>query len=259
MRSTTWLQAANLRISRPTQGALAAVGGWAEKRLRPPVAAGGSGIRAQRLQRASVPQRSRTMTIEQCIMIILTIVIAASAVSQAVFIREQSELLRRAEALGTQVTVAITLYSYSHSHVAGSEVERTEFVGFQIVNHSVFPITISGWQLDVEQPQAQRGSTTRPLFSAVPEFGGAPLTTLKIPHRLERGEMARVLLSQDEILARLRREDGTMTRVRGQFRDTLGNTHMTPYWVEWGRDSVTTHEGPGLGYITPEKAMQRGS
>ena len=81
------------------------------------------------------------MTIEQCIMIILTIVIAASAVSQAIFIREQSELLQRTEALRTQVKVVITVFGY----------------GFQIVNHSVFPITICGWQLDVEQPQAQRG------------------------------------------------------------------------------------------------------
>ena len=194
------------------------------------------------------------MSTERCIMIILTVIIAASAVFQAIFIREQSEFLRRAEDLRTQVTASVTQYSYTHSHGAGSETRKTRFVGFRIVNHSVFPITISGWKLDVEQPKGQH-NVIRPVFTAVSEFRGTPLTTVELPHRLEHGEMATVLLSQSEVLRRLRREDGTTARVRGNFRDTLGNTHVTPYWLEWREEGVTFHGGPDHGYVTPEEIM----
>ena len=101
------------------------------------------------------------MTTEQCLMIILTVVIAVSAVCQAIFIREQSELLRRAEALRTEVTTAVTVFSHSHVS-AGADVETTRFLGLQIVNHSMFPITISGWHFDVEQPPSERAREQNP-------------------------------------------------------------------------------------------------
>ena len=64
------------------------------------------------------------------------------------------------------------------------------------------------------------------------------------------------MLSKAEVLSNLRRDDGTVTRVRGVFCDTLGNFHRTPSWIEWTGQGITYRDGPAPGYITPEETKR---
>lgn len=151
------------------------------------------------------------MSLEQCVMVILTAVIAFCAVAQAIFIREQSDLLRRAQDLQTKASVRII-------SSGGPDYE-----GFTVVNLSVFPITISGWIIQVEQPAARRGSgkwTERVLPKA-------PAHNLQLPHRLERGNSVRVAFHRELAVDTLRRSDGTSERFRLAVQDTLGNTYRS--------------------------------
>ena len=188
----------------------------------------------------------------------LTAIIAFSAIAQALFIRRQLEILRTTESREEQVNVLVQPSGHSYSRGYGDHVKQTNFVGFQVINRSVFAITISSWHLEGEQPEDWRGSGRQmhPVIPTVVEYEGSTLTTLKTPHRLERGETATVMLSKAEVLSNLRRDDGTVTRVRGVFCDTLGNFHRTPSWIEWTEQGITYQAGPGPGYITPEEARR---
>ena len=201
---------------------------------------------------------SLPVTMDQVVMATLTAIIAFSAIAQAVFIRRQLEILRRTESREGQVDVVVQTCDYGHTRISGDSVQRTEFVGAQVINRSVFAVTISNWQLEVEQPVDYLGSgrCERPIIFEATEHDGRTLTTLTPPHRLERGDLATVMFSKAEVLSRLRRDDGTMTRVRVVFNDTLGNAHRTPCWIEWTEWGGTSWDSPSPGYITPEEARR---
>lgn len=190
-------------------------------------------------------------------MAVLTTIIACSAIAQAIFIRRQLEILRRTESREEQVDVVVHLYGHVFSTISSDPVQQTEFVGFRVINRSAFAVTISSWQLEAEQPADRRGTGhwTQPGIGEVTEHGGRTLTTLRTPHRLERGELATVLFFKADVLARFGRDDGTMTRVRVVINDTLGNAHRTPYWVEWTDSGERYCNGPSPGYITPEEVQ----
>ena len=198
------------------------------------------------------------MTTEQVVIAALTAIIALSAIAQALLIRKQLEILRRTESREKQVNLVVQMCDHVYAHISHDHAKQTEFVGFQVLNRSVFAITINNWHLESEQPEDWRGSgrETRPVIREVVEYEGSTLTTLKTPHRLERGGTATVMLSKAEVLSDLRRDDGTVTRVRGVFCDTLGNIHRTPSWIEWTEQGITYQAGPGPGYITPEEARR---
>ena len=196
------------------------------------------------------------MTTEQVVIAALTAIIALSAIAQALLIRKQLEILRRTESREEQVNLVVQTCGHAYARISGDHAKQTDFVGFQVLNRSVFAITINSWHLESEQPEDWRGSEreTHPMPPPeVVEYEGSTLTTLKTPHRLERGGTATVMFSKDAVLSNLRRDDGTVTRVRGVFCDTLGNFHRTPHWVEWTGQGITYRDGPGPGYITPEE------
>ena len=181
------------------------------------------------------------MSVEQCLMVILTGVIAFSAIAQAIFIREQSDLLRRAQDLQTKASVRII-------SSGGPDYE-----GFSIVNLSVFPITISGWIIEVEQPAVRRG-TGKWTERVLPK---APAHNLQLPHRLERGDSARIAFHRDLAVNTLRRSDGTSERFRLAVQDTLGNTYRSDCWTELVSKTETAfHECPAPGFITPEETRR---
>ena len=196
-----------------------------------------------------------SVTIDQAVIAALTTIIAFSAIAQALFIRKQLEILRTTESREKQVNVVVQPYGHSYSRSSGDHVKLTAFVGYNVINRSVFAVTITSWEFEAEQPKDRRrsGRQTHPVIPTVVEYEGRTLTTLKTPHRLERGELATVMCSKSEVLSNLGRDDGTVTRVRGVFYDTLGNAHRPSGWVEWTEKGVAYHNGPRPGYITPEE------
>ena len=208
---------------------------------------------------------SVSVTIDQIVMagltaiiVVLTAIIAASAIAQALFIRNQLEILRTTKSREEHVNVVVQTCGQSFQRIAGDHAKQIDFVGFQVINCSLFAVTINSWQLESEQPENRRGSghRTRPVFREVVEYEGSTLTTLKTPHQLEHGGMATVMMSEAEVLSDLRRDDGTVTRVRGVFHDTLGNAHRVPYWVEWTERGIANYDCPAPGYITPEETRR---
>lgn len=168
-------------------------------------------------------------------MVILTAVIALSTVVQAVFIRGQWVVLRRAEALRTTVRLFISPYSSMGCY------------GFSVVNASLFAITITGWKLEEEMPAASRWTGTGGI--SIPT---TPAHDLSTPRRLESGEPATVALRRDLAPGILTRKDGTSIRFRLVVLDALGNVHRSS-WMSWRRDCMMVHNGPAPGYI-PQKA-----
>ena len=192
------------------------------------------------------------LTVQDYVQIATTLIIALSAVSQAVFIRKQSRLLERADERETKAVTKITF--------ASARVDDTEFEGFRIANLSHFPITISSWHLEVEQEEKLRykGTWILPEIRATKDLGGVPVSTLNTPHKLERGDVASVLVDKEQAREELVRADGEVKRVRAVFQDTIGNTYRSHGWVEWRQGgSVAHYGGPSPGYVSVEETQLR--
>ena len=199
------------------------------------------------------------------LMIALTAIIAWSAWQQTKQMRvisekqiqvmaEQLRLAREIEDRQTQSALTVTSLSHSFGELVSGET--TEFVGVTVANVSTFDVTITGWSIEVGIPEESDNRMIIPLVDPATEFKGQQLTDLvSLPHRLRRGDVARVLFRLEDMIALQRQHK---SRLRIAFRDSLGNTHRLPTWVEWTEDATSSHNDPGPGLLMPEEKEAKG-
>ncbi len=181
-------------------------------------------------------------------MIVLTAIIAASSLWQALTVRRQAALLQEVEDRRTRPSAHVVVSGLSDSRATdGYYYETTEYEGFSITNTGVIEITVTGWCL--QRGVEPDGNTT--MRASQPPL--ADVSDLRLPRRLQYGDTARVLFERRRLLMALTRDrDGRVARVRPEFQDSLGNTYSTAEWVEWTETGGVSHGGPEPGYLTPE-------
>ncbi len=209
------------------------------------------------------------LTFNEIIISILTLIIAAAVVVQAIYTKKQARIVedqakmardtedRRVQREKPNVRIAVA--SYSHLRIGGKDDPKTlSFQGFSITNTSLLDVTITGWSLELGIMEREDSISKSASIAPVEEFEGKKLSDTVLPHRLRYGETMRILFSMADLLSSLKREghDG-LARVRPQCQDSLGYTYTTDYWVEWTKDSVATHGDPGLGYLSSDEILQR--
>ena len=198
------------------------------------------------------------LTLSEILMVVLTGIIACSAIWQARTVREQATLMARAmevEERRNRPAAKVRTSSHSFGKTGpGDERETTRFVGFSMTNSGVVEIEVVGWALQLGLKEEDSVLSTWPLLNPEESFNGKRLSDVDLPRRLKHGETVKVLFREEELLAQLRREgDGVVARVRPEFQDSLGNTYSMDHWVEWAEGSIAAHDGPGPGYLTPEE------
>ena len=167
------------------------------------------------------------LSLHDCVMIVLTLVIAGSAVHQTKLIRDQAALLREQQDRLTRPVakvVATSTVMVRPKSSKSSELETTQLVGFRVTNHSPFPIIIENvlfemWNEDEGVRQVGLGDPVR-------TFDGK-LLSHDFPRRLQYGESMQVLYRKDNGAFK------ASNRIRATFRDSLQNAYPAPYWVKW--------------------------
>ncbi len=199
------------------------------------------------------------------LMVALTAIIAWSAwqqtkqtrvlsEQQTQLIAEQLRLAREIDDRQTRST--LTVATAGHLFAEFPSGETTEFVGVTVANASAFDVTITGWSVDVGIPEESDSIRIIPWADPVAEFKGEQLTDLvSLPRRLQQGDVARVLFRLKEMIALQRRHQ---SRLRIAFRDSWGNTHRLPMWVEWTEGATSFHDDPGSGLLAPEEKEAEG-
>lgn len=205
------------------------------------------------------------LTLNEILMVVLTAVIAGSAVWQARIVREQATLMEQQAALMAKAmedeerrnrpAARVIPHSHDFGKIGpGDERETTRFAGFSMTNSGAVEIEVVGWSLQLGLKEGDSVLSKSPLLDPAESFNGQRLSDVDFPHRLKYGETVRVVFEEEELLARLRHEgDGVIARVRPEFRDSLGNTYSMDYWIEWAEGATAAHDGPGPGYLTPEE------
>ncbi|MDE0387336.1 MAG: hypothetical protein OXI75_01425 [Rhodospirillales bacterium] len=198
------------------------------------------------------------------LMVALTAIIAWSAWQQPKQMRvisekqlqvmaEQLRLAREVEDRQTRSALMVTTLSQSFGEFPSGQT--TAFVGVTVANVSTFDVTITGWSVEVGIPEKSDKMMIIPHVDPATEFKGKQLTDLvNLPHRLQRGDVARVLFRLEDMIALQRRYE---SRLRIAFRDSLGNTHRLPTWVEWTEDTTSSHDNPGPELLMPEEKEAR--
>ena len=208
-----------------------------------------------------------TLTFDQLMMVVLTIIIAFSVVVQAIFsgkqakyVKEQVRLFAESEARSRereQPRIRITHASYrlGEGQDADGNAQQKAFRGLILANASPHETTITAVEFEVGVPiDSPIDSSKVPVpslqFSPVYEYKGTKLSDL-LPQRLRHGETMRVLFDEDVLLAHIERHgEGQPSAVLPVCHDSLGNKHAADAWTVWGKNSLGALNGPGPGYIT---------
>ena len=204
-----------------------------------------------------------TITFDQLMMVMLTVIIAASVVGQAIFAGKQTQLARDQVRLFTesekrlrereQPRIRITHASYGFNERQDDNVNprSKNFVGLIFANASLLDITITHIDYEVGVPVDRPKVPTQSLhLLPVYEYRDTKLSD-SLPHRLRHGETMRGFYDEDVLLARLERHDGGKPpAVLPVCRDSLGNKHTADTWTVWGKNYLGALDGPGPGYVT---------
>lgn len=206
------------------------------------------------------------LTFNEGVIVILTLIIALSAVVQAICTRKQTkiaelqmELARESEERQRKretpnIKFAIDGYSHGRIDPDGNSTTDVYFGGFCITNASSVDVTITNFNLERGIREGESTLAKSVWMTPVEEFKGKKLSDMELPRRLQHGESMRFLFEAHL----LRREtDGEQPRYRPQCQDSLGNTYTTPFWVEWTDSGVATYEDPGPGYLSSEEILER--
>lgn len=200
------------------------------------------------------------MTLHEWLLLTLTGAMTVSVALQAKFTRDMAKIANEAERRERErekPRIELIDYTYGYHYTdASGKVESEDFEGFSIRNASKFDIVISNWSLEVGIPiddpkTVERNRYLRPART----HRGQQISDPDTPRRLQYGEKMKVLFHRDEILLNLKRNDGTIVRVRPQCQDSLGNTYKLSHWMEWDveRRVSSSYGNPGDGYVTSEE------
>ena len=201
-----------------------------------------------------------SLTFDQLMMVILTVIIAASVVGQAIFAhrqahyahrqahyaREQARLFaesekRQLEREQPRIKITNTVYGFHGMRDDNAKPRSKEFVGLILANASPFDVTITQINFEVGVPvdfpfDGSKLPTQSLQFSPVNEYRDTKLSD-SLPQRLRHGETMRVLYDEDEFLARLERHGrGKPPAVLPVCHDALGNKYSADHWTVWGKN-----------------------
>ena len=215
-----------------------------------------------------------TLTFDQLMMVVLTVIIAFSVVAQAIFsgkqakfsgkqaryVKEQLRLFaeseaRRREREQPRIRITHASYGFFEGQDADGNAQQKAFRGLILANASLHETTITAVEFEVGVPiDSPIDSSKVPVpslqYSPVYEYKGTKLSD-PLPQRLRHGETMRVLYDEDDLLAHAERHsEGQPSAVLPVCRDSLGNKHAADAWTVWGKNSLGTLNGPGPGYIT---------
>ena len=208
-----------------------------------------------------------TLTFDQLMMVVLTVIIAFSVVVQAIFsgkqakyVKEQVRLFVESEARSREreqprIRITHASYGFGEGQDADGNAQQKAFRGLILANASPHETTITAVEFEVGVPiDSPIDSSKVPVrslpFSPVYEYKGTKLSD-PLPQRLRHGETMRVLYDEDVLLARLERHgEGQPSAVLPVCRDSLGNKHAADAWTVWGKNSLGALNGPGPSYIT---------
>ena len=203
---------------------------------------------------------------DQFLMIVLTGIIAYSAIKQARYVKEQARLAKEQARLFAEsearhrerdqpnVRISHASYGFGEGTAAGNRQSKT-FVGLVYANASPFDITVTSVEFEVGVPaDTPIEDSTAPVrslpFKPVREYKGTKLSD-SLPRRLRHGETITMLYAEDVLLEKLRKHGGgEPAAVLPVCHDSLGNKHRADAWTVWGKDSLGGRADPGPGYIT---------
>ncbi len=192
-----------------------------------------------------------TVELDEFIMIILTIIIACSAYSQARNTKKQAQLLKEAEERNTEPKIIITPYTKFNN--------GTRYVGFSIRNESFFEVTITSFDLELGIPEDSNWlNAPIVIISPITESEDGELPDSTLPRRFGYGDSMQILYNETEVVEMLRVEENDQpARFRPQCYDSLGNKYTMNHWItrEYGR--TTMFDEPGPGYLTEEERNRR--
>ena len=222
-----------------------------------------------------VPEFLTQMTFEQIVMIILTVIIAFSALVQALVTRKQARFLRESESRNVEredrrdgrdrqrderdrkretPDVRITLADSSKNEYDGdgNQWRMKRFTGFIAANVSLFDVTITSCKPETGIQMREDGSGVEQLLAIpeVSEYRGSALSDFVPPHRLRHGDTLRVYFEEDCLAESLReKSDEEPLRVRPCCYDSLGNKHVYNGWIVWlGGGKSIFYDSPSPGY-----------
>ena len=186
--------------------------------------------------------------------VVLTIVIAFSARSQARSTRQLAEISIRTERRVREYDEPkVKLDQATACVIDGSRLKS--FVGFSITNASRFDVFISTFRLGLGIPVNAKPGSFVPYYPLPPakECQGSTLSDCSPSRRLQPGESTRVLYDEDRAVEALKSEEGKPVRVRPECYDSLGNHYTLGCWIAWGKNSRTEFKDPGPGMISEEQ------
>ena len=192
-----------------------------------------------------------TVELDEFIMIILTIIIACSAYSQARNTKKQAQLLKEAEERNTESRIILTSYNKYNN--------GTRYVGFSIKNESFFEVTITSFDLELGIPEdSNRLDAPIVIISPITESEDGELPDSTLPRRFGYGDSMQILYNETEVVEMLRVEENDQpARVRPRCYDSLGNKYTMNHWITWEKSYTAMFDEPGPGYLTEEERYRR--
>lgn len=200
-------------------------------------------------------------TVEQWINIGLTVVIAVAVIAQAWFTKKQAQLLETSEQRARDrdkpvVRIVSSPLNMSHRDAAGN-LTSTNFEGFIVTNAGFLDIEITSFAFEVGRlPNSGEDDspTAEIVFSPVTQFEGVTVSTMSLPHRLQRGESFSIRYDNAHLVNESKKIGGeTPVHLRPYCQDSLGNKHMPDHWIVYYKpNSTAAVNGPSPGRISEE-------
>ena len=189
-----------------------------------------------------------SVTLDQWMIIVLTVIIAVAVVVQAWSTVKQARIsdeMRRREDERTRPRLIV-----ESTNLVSSDAS---FVGFNVTNASPFDVTVTSLGCECAIPLDSEGPVTilTDFPNPVQTHNGNGISTMSLPHKLGHGETFTVLFDRKNIQDHLA-DGGASELVRPQFRDSLGGMHTSVPWIAYKGSATVMHPDPGPGYGNEE-------
>ncbi len=211
-----------------------------------------------------------SLDVQQLINIGLTAIIMLAVVAQAWsahaqtrFMRDQGRLLEESERRARERDEPKLHFSYLSHEISlfdESNCLTTPriFEGFMVQNTGFTEVEIVSFAFELGMMRISTETTEVPAsaigFRPVREDSKTVLSTMKLPHRLRRGESFKVFFDKEKLVQRsLREGGGTSVRMRPYCHDSLGNKFVANHWFTY-RDirSLAAYGSPSPSRISQE-------
>ena len=172
------------------------------------------------------------ISINEIIILVLTLIIAISVLFQAKFTRDQAKSLKESEHRqrlrdGPNVKLTTAMRSFSQRVDEAGNRRDILFVGFQIVNTNQVDIIITNWCFDSGVKDGDNTLSRHIAISPIVEFEGDKVSDVNFPHRIRYGESVRLLFRKEELLEQLKRDgEDRQGRVLAICQDSSRITQM---------------------------------